>query len=57
MRAFEADGGRKLGIKPTLLVVPASLEKLATQMLERELSESSSNELKGKLELVVADYL
>ncbi|WP_393936418.1 Mu-like prophage major head subunit gpT family protein [Aeromonas rivipollensis] len=57
MRAFEADGGRKLGVKATLLVVPASLEKLATQMLERELSESSSNELKGKLELVVADYL
>lgn len=57
MREFQADGGRKLGIKPTLLVVPASLEKLATQMLERELSESSSNELKGKLELVVADYL
>lgn len=57
MREFKADGGRQLGIKPTLLVVPASLEKLATQMLERELSESSSNELKGKLELVVADYL
>ena len=38
MREFQADG-RKLGIKPTLLVVPASLEKLATQMLERELSE------------------
>ncbi len=57
MREFQADGGRKLGIKPTLLVVPASLEKLATQMLERELSENSSNELKGKLELVVADYL
>lgn len=57
MREFKADGGRQLGIKPTLLVVPPSLEKLATQMLERELSESSSNELKGKLELVVADYL
>ncbi len=57
MRAFEADGGRKLGVKATLLVVPASLEKLATQMLERELESSSSNELKGKLELVVADYL
>ncbi|MGS3185485.1 Mu-like prophage major head subunit gpT family protein [Aeromonas taiwanensis] len=57
MREFQADGGRKLGIKPTLLVVPASLEKLATKMLERELSENSSNELKGKLELVVADYL
>ncbi|WP_378080472.1 Mu-like prophage major head subunit gpT family protein [Aeromonas bestiarum] len=57
MREFQADGGRKLGVKPTLLVVPPSLEKLATQMLERELSDSSSNELKGKLKLVVADYL
>ncbi|MFQ2020670.1 Mu-like prophage major head subunit gpT family protein [Aeromonas veronii] len=57
MREFQADGGRKLGVKATLLVVPPSLEKLATQMLERELANSSSNELKGKLELVVADYL
>lgn len=56
MREFQADGGRKLGVKATMLVVPPSLEKQATQMLERELS-SSSNELKGKLELVVADYL
>ncbi|HHQ4802290.1 Mu-like prophage major head subunit gpT family protein [Aeromonas veronii] len=57
MREFQADGGRKLGVKATMLVVPPSLEKQATQMLERELSSSSSNELKGKLELVVADYL
>ena len=57
LRDFQADGGRKLGVKATMLVVPPSLEKLATQMLERELSNSSSNELKGKLELVVADYL
>ncbi|HHQ4467753.1 TPA: Mu-like prophage major head subunit gpT family protein [Aeromonas veronii] len=57
MREFQADGGRKLGVKATMLVVPPSLEKLATQMLERELDSSSSNELKGKLELVVADYL
>ena len=57
MREFQADGGRKLGVKATMLVVHPSLEKLATQMLERELSSSSSNELKGKLELVVADYL
>lgn len=57
MRAFEADGGRKLGIKPTVLVVPTSLEKIATRLLERELDSNSSNELKGRLELVVADYL
>ena len=57
MRAFKADGGRPLGIKPTVLVVPPSLEKVATQMLERELADNSSNELKGRLTLVVADYL
>ena len=57
MRAFEADGGRKLGIKPTVLVVPTSMEKLATRLLERELDSNSSNELKGRLELIVADYL
>jgi len=57
MRAQKADGGRPLGIKPTVLVVPPSLEKAATQMLERELAANSSNELKGRLTLVVADYL
>jgi phage major head subunit gpT-like protein len=57
MREYTADGGRKLGVKPNLLVVPAALEKVATRMLERELESNSTNELKGKLELVVADYL
>lgn len=57
MRGFEADGGQKLGVKPTVLVVPTSLEKTATRLLERELDASSSNELKGRLKLVVADYL
>jgi len=57
MRDFKADGGRKLGIAPTILVVPPSLEKVATRLLERELDANSSNELKGRLELLVADYL
>lgn len=57
MREFKADGGRKLKIKPSLLVVPPSLEKEATRLLERELDSNSSNELKGRLELLVADYL
>jgi len=57
MRAVEADGGQKLGIKPNVLVVPASLEKEATRLLERELDANSSNELKNRLELLVADYL
>lgn len=61
MRAFTADGGRKLGIKPTHLVVPTELEKQATQLLERELftdgTTTVSNEMKGKLKLLVADFL
>ncbi|EBE4966642.1 head protein, partial [Salmonella enterica] len=35
MRGFNADGGKKLGLKPTHLVVPTQLEKAATQLLER----------------------
>lgn len=57
MRAIEGDGGKKLAIKPTILVVPPSLEKLATRLLERELDANSSNELKGRVKLLVADYL
>ena len=57
MRAIEGDGGKKLGIKPTILVVPPSLEKLATRLLEREQDANSSNELKGRVKLLVADYL
>ena len=57
MRGFTADGGRKLGITPTVLVVPSSLEKVATRLLEREIDSNSSNELKGRLTLLVADYL
>ena len=57
MREFTADGGRKLGIKPSILVVPPGLEKQACRLIEREIDENSSNELKGRLEIVVADYL
>ena len=61
MRAVQGDGGRRLGIKPTHIIVPPSLEKEATKLLEREFrvedGAAVDNELKGRLELVVADYL
>jgi len=38
MRGFKADGGKPLGIKPSLLVVPASLEDKARTLLEREMT-------------------
>lgn len=61
MRGFRTDGDKRLGMKATHLVVPPELEKQATRMLERELDASmhgtTSNELRGRLELIVADYL
>lgn len=61
MRAFTRDGGKKLKIRPTLLVVPASLEEAATKLLERDLlvenGAAVNNELKGKVKLLVADAL
>ena len=61
MRALTASGGRPLGIKPNILVIPPSLEKQAIQLLQREVFADGnlavSNELKGRLELVVADFL
>ncbi|EYU13613.1 Mu-like prophage major head subunit gpT family protein [Photorhabdus aegyptia] len=62
MRQFKADGGRPLAIRPTHLVVPPAMEKEATRLLERELTVDAkggtiSNEMKGRLELIVADYL
>jgi len=61
MRSFKADGGRPLGIKPNMLVVPTSLEKQAVQLLERELikdgNTSVSNEMKGRFKVLVSDAL
>ncbi|HEE9957168.1 TPA: Mu-like prophage major head subunit gpT family protein, partial [Citrobacter freundii] len=50
-----------LGLRPTHLVVTPGNEKAAIQLLERELIAGTngvvSNEMKGKLKLIVADYL
>ncbi|HDX1124370.1 Mu-like prophage major head subunit gpT family protein [Pasteurella multocida] len=61
MRAVKGDGGRRLGIKPTHLVVPPQLEEAAVKLLEREFrvegGAAVDNEFKGRLELIIADYL
>lgn len=61
MRQITGDGDRRLAIRPTHLVVPPSLEKQATQLLTWDITAgqngTTGNEWKGKLELVVADYL
>ncbi|MCE2594166.1 Mu-like prophage major head subunit gpT family protein [Motilimonas cestriensis] len=57
MRAIKGDGDKKLGMKATTLVVPAALEKEATRLLKRKQDAGSSNELNGRIELLVADHL
>lgn len=61
MKSYTADGGRKLGLRPNLIVAPSSKEKLATRILERDTFDeggvSVSNELKGKISLLIAEQL
>lgn len=61
MRNFTRDGGKKLKIRPNLLVVPPSMEQDATKLLERDFINDGGvtvkNELKGKVQLLVADEL
>lgn len=58
MREFKADGGRPLGIRPTVIVVPVSLEQKAIKLINRErLENGESNELYKKFEILVPDYL
>lgn len=58
MRAFTADGGRKLGMRPKTLVVPTSLEKQAKRIVNRErLDNGESNELYQMFKIITPDYL
>ena len=62
-RSFKADGGRPLGLgkNKLTLVVPSSLQELATKINEREQIDDGgvtvSNELKGKFTVLNPDYL
>lgn len=58
MMGFTADGGRKLGIMPDVLVVPPSLESAALHLLNNEFTEGGgSNPWKGTAKLIVSPYL
>lgn len=54
----KGDGGRLLGVKPTLLVVPPELESAARQLLNNELGEGGvSNQWKGTADLLVTPWV
>ena len=58
MMGFRADGGRVLGISPTVLVVPPELEDDALHILNTETKDGgSSNPWKGTAALIVSPYV
>lgn len=58
MMSYTADGGRKLGITPTTLVVPPSLEEKALQILNATHDASgASNVWAGTAELIVTPFV
>ena len=58
MGSFKGDGGRPLGIKPNLLVVPPTLEGAANKLIKNDLAAGGeTNEWKGTAEVLVAPWL
>jgi phage major head subunit gpT-like protein len=58
MMSHKDDAGRPLGVTPTVLIVPPSLESAGRKLLNSELgSGGESNEWKGTAELIVTPYL
>ncbi len=58
MQQFKADGGRPLGIRPTLLVVPPQLEAAGLEVLKAERdANGATNVYQGTAELLVSPWL
>jgi phage major head subunit gpT-like protein len=58
MQSLKADGGRPLGIKPTVLVVPPSLRAAAMEIVKSErLANGASNPNYGVVDLIVSPWL
>jgi len=58
MQSLKADGGRPLGIKPTVLVVPPGLRAAAIEIVKNErLANGASNPNFGVVDLIVSPWL
>ncbi len=58
MMGIKADGGRPMGIKPTVLVVPPSLRAAAIEIVKNErLANGASNPNYGVVDLIVSPWL
>ena len=58
MMGFKSNDGRILGVTPTVLVVPPSLESAALHLLNTDITTGGmSNPWKGTADLIVTPYL
>lgn len=58
MGSFKGDGGRPLGIRPNLLVVPPALEVTARKLIVAQTAANGAdNVLAGRLQLLVSPWL
>lgn len=57
MMSIKSEGGRNLGVKPNLLVVPPQLESKAIELLKADIVDSSTNITKGMAEILVVPQL
>lgn len=58
MQSLKADGGRPLGVKPTVLVVPPSLRAAAIEIVKNErLASGASNPNFGAVDLIVSPWV
>lgn len=57
MRTLQGDGGKRLNIRPSVLLVPPSLEFAARKLVEATEINGSTNVLKGVLKVVVSPFI
>ena len=58
MRAYKGDSGRPIRVRPRVLMVPPSLEKLANEIVAAERNTAgASNVLVGTAQVVVNEYI
>lgn len=57
MKSLKGDGGKLLNIRPSVLLVPPSLEFKARQLVEAETINGTSNVLKGVLKVMVSSQI
>lgn len=57
MRSLKGDGGKLLNIRPSVLLVPPSLEYAARQLVEADVINGTSNVLKGVLKVEVNPFI